>query len=199
MDYWLFPYKYLFHPIGATSFVIELDSSGTFMASSFGYATPRDWSKLSHLLLNNQQYTVNSVNSATSHENEELNDNNSSSEVLVPMISTEYINFIRTPNPSSGGHYGGHFWLNPAIVDEIEYNILPPDDRSHLQNEWMMKDLPKDTYYMSGHDGQNVYIIPSLNLSIIRIGFTHSDDIIKYKLKNWNHEDFYSMIIKCIV
>lgn len=174
-SYWEFPHKYLFKPLGIESFAIELDSSGTFMASSFGYGRTRDWLKLSQLLLNNGV----------------LND--------ITVIPREYIEFIRTPHSLSGGHYGGHFWINPAIVSKVEYNVLPPTDRAHLQNEWMMTDLPKDTYYMSGHDGQNVFIIPSLNMSIVRIGFTHSDDKVTHKLKDWKHEDFYSKIIQCVI
>lgn len=49
--YWAYPAKAIFEPIGATSAVIETDASGTFVASSYLWATPRDWARIGHLLL----------------------------------------------------------------------------------------------------------------------------------------------------
>lgn len=37
-EYWSFPHTHLFHKIGASSFALEMDAQGTFVASSFGYA-----------------------------------------------------------------------------------------------------------------------------------------------------------------
>ena len=32
--------------------------------------------------------------------------------------------------------------------------------------------LPEDAYWMSGHDGQRVYVVPSANLVVVRLGFS---------------------------
>ena len=93
--YWEFPHKHLFSVIGADSFVLEMDPSGTFIASSFGYATARDWTKLGQLLLNRGQWIDSSGNT-------------------IQVIPSEYVDFMQIPHPASGGHYGGHVWLNPA-------------------------------------------------------------------------------------
>jgi CubicO group peptidase (beta-lactamase class C family) len=42
-DYFSFPRRALFGPLGMDSAVIEPDASGTFVGSSFMYATARDW------------------------------------------------------------------------------------------------------------------------------------------------------------
>jgi len=50
--YWRFPYERLFHPLGMTSAVIERDPSGSFVGSSYSYATARDWARFGLLYLN---------------------------------------------------------------------------------------------------------------------------------------------------
>jgi CubicO group peptidase (beta-lactamase class C family) len=49
-DYWRYPRAALFDPIGARSAVIEADPSGTFIASSYLWATPLDWARIGEVL-----------------------------------------------------------------------------------------------------------------------------------------------------
>ena len=51
-DYYQFAYREIFNKIGAYSMVIEPDASGTFVGSSFSYATARDWARFGLLYLN---------------------------------------------------------------------------------------------------------------------------------------------------
>jgi CubicO group peptidase (beta-lactamase class C family)/uncharacterized membrane protein YkvA (DUF1232 family) len=46
-----FPRRALFEPVGMASAVLEPDASGTFVGSSFMYATARDWARLGLLFL----------------------------------------------------------------------------------------------------------------------------------------------------
>ncbi|PRP95388.1 Beta-lactamase [Enhygromyxa salina] len=46
-----FPREALFEPLGMTSAIMETDPSGTFVGSSFMYATPRDWARFGQLFL----------------------------------------------------------------------------------------------------------------------------------------------------
>lgn len=50
-DLALFARKALFEPIGATSFVMEADSGGAPIGSSYMYATARDWARMGQLYL----------------------------------------------------------------------------------------------------------------------------------------------------
>lgn len=48
-----FPFTRLFQPLGMDSAVLEQDQSGTFVGSSYWYATARDFAKFGFLFLNN--------------------------------------------------------------------------------------------------------------------------------------------------
>ena len=65
--------------------------------------------------------------------------------------------------PASQGHYGaGQTWRTG------------PNARNGSDGSEAKFDLPKDTYWMSGHDGQTVAIIPSRQLVVVRLGLTPS-------------------------
>jgi len=51
-NYYRFPYDSLFDPIGMNHALIEPDASGTFVGSSYSYASARDWARFGLLYLN---------------------------------------------------------------------------------------------------------------------------------------------------
>jgi len=51
-EYYRFPYTELFYKTGMYSAVLEPDPSGTFVGSSYMYATTRDWARFGMLFLN---------------------------------------------------------------------------------------------------------------------------------------------------
>lgn len=65
--------------------------------------------------------------------------------------------FVSTPASQSDGQYGGHFWLN-RDGDSGRERFLPG--------------LPEEIYYMAGHEGQYVIIVPSKRMVIVRTGMT---------------------------
>lgn len=169
-EYHAFPHKYLFSRIGASSFAIETDPEGGFVGSSFAYATARDWALLGELFLRNGEWH---------------------GEQIVPQ---SYVKFVQEPHPLSGGHYGGHFWLNPARVSVTEYNLLTehsPDAKEKYNRAWMTTSVPADAYFMSGFQGQYVMITPSLDLVVARLGLTN-------KREHWDAGRFFSSIVNCI-
>ena len=132
------PRTALFDPVGMTSAVLETDENGTFVGSSYLYATARDWARFGQLLLQDGVWN---------------------GEAILP---SGFVAWMREQVPASNGEYGkGQLWLRgsdagtPAGVDpDIGYT------------------LPEDTFWMLGHDGQSIAIIPSKKLVIVRLGLT---------------------------
>ena len=64
----------------------------------------------------------------------------------------------------------------------------------------MTRILPSDAYFMSGFEGQYVFIIPSLDLVITRIGFTNSEKSgpWKGKLIGWDHNELFGRVVGCV-
>ena len=67
------------------------------------------------------------------------------------IFDESWAKYVATPTNGSNGGYGGHFWLNAG---------------------GKYKDAPKDMYSANGFQGQKVFIIPSKDLVIVRLGLT---------------------------
>jgi CubicO group peptidase (beta-lactamase class C family) len=171
-EYLDFPHSHLFSRIGADSFAIELDGAGTFVASSFGYATARDWARLGELFLNNGTWN---------------------GEQILPA---DFVEFVQQPHPHSGGHYGGQFWLNPSRVSVAEYNQLPHEHVEKRRKVWMTQVLPPDAYAMNGYLGQSTMIIPSRDTVIVRLGYT--PEVPPGLTPKWDPQVFYGDILACL-
>lgn len=134
-DYFAFPRARLFNPLGMASAVIEPDESGTFVGSSYMYATPRDWARLGLLYLQDGVWL---------------------GERLLPE---GWVGYATTPAPAAPrGEYGAQIWLNRGAPGN-------PSDRPHPE-------LPADLYYLSGFEGQDVVVVPSRDLVVVRMGLT---------------------------
>lgn len=88
--YYAYPRKRLFNKIGMTSVIFEVDASGTFVGSSYLYATLRDYARFALLYLNKGSWQ---------------------GEQILPKGWVEY-----TVQPANGskGRYGSFFWLNQS-------------------------------------------------------------------------------------
>lgn len=87
-EYLDFPYQNLIDKIGMHSAIMETDLAGNYVASSYSWATTRDWGKFGQLMLDKGTWN-----------NEQILDSN-------------WIKFISTPNNNSKGEYGGQWWVN---------------------------------------------------------------------------------------
>ena len=97
--YYQFIYEKLFDKIGMYSAILEPDSSGTFVGSSYAHATPRDWARFGQLYLQDGVW-----------EGERI-------------LPEGWVTYTTTPTPGAPkGEYGAHFWLNAGNPDN-------PDDR----------------------------------------------------------------------
>jgi CubicO group peptidase (beta-lactamase class C family) len=86
--YLSFPRRALFDPIGMSSAVLETDAAGTFIGSSYMYATARDWARFGMLYLRDGVWNGNRI------------------------LPPGWVDYTRTPAPADEAkRYGAHFWL----------------------------------------------------------------------------------------
>lgn len=138
--YHRFAYEEIFYKIGMNSLVIEPDPGGTFVGSSFSYATARDWARFGLLYLNDGYWQTGRI---------------------LPEGWVEY-----TTTPAKGakrGEYGAQFWLNAGDPNDVVNKPYP--------------DVPSDMFYASGYEGQNVYIIPSHDLVVVKLSLTTGNEV----------------------
>ena len=81
------------------------------------------------------------------------------------ILPEGWVKYTATPARKSDGAYGAFFWLNKNKT---------------------MPDVPEDTYFCDGFKGQRVFIIPSKDLVIVRLGFSS---------KGLNFNKFVSSVI----
>ena len=93
-DYHSWPYRHLFARIGMTSAVFETDAGGTFIGSSYLYATARDWARLGQLYLNDGMWDGYRI---------------------LPEGSVRYATTSAIPGEID--FYGEQWWLNRNIPD----------------------------------------------------------------------------------
>lgn len=71
------------------------------------------------------------------------------------LVDSSWVDFVDDTVPDSKGLYGGHFWLN---ADHAAY-----------------PDVPADIYSCNGFQGQYVFVVPSHDAVIVRMGLTEGD------------------------
>lgn len=128
LDFW---YTELIDKIGMNSMTIETDLAGNYVGSSYAWATPRDWAKFGLLYLYRGNWNGEQ------------------------LFDASWVDYVKTPTPSSDGWYGAQFWLNAG-------NRFP--------------DVPKTMFAANGYQGQNVYIFPENDLVIVRMGLSKNAD-----------------------
>lgn len=79
-------------------------------------------------------------------------------ERILPEGWTDYVS---TPTAASDGQYGAHFWLNRDGAGERK-RFVPG--------------VEEEMFFMAGHEGQYVFIIPSKHMVIVRLGLTRGRD-----------------------
>jgi CubicO group peptidase (beta-lactamase class C family) len=111
--YWRFPYEHLFGPLGMTSAFIETDPSGSFVGSSFSYATARDWARFGLFYLNDGVW---------------------GDQRLLPE---GWVRYGVTPTPAAPDQrYGAHWWLNAGG----RFEGVPTDEYRAwgFEGQWIM-------------------------------------------------------------
>jgi len=135
------PSELLFQPLGMSSAVLERDAAGTLVGSSYLYATPRDLARLGWLYLQDGCWR---------------------GKALLPAgwvaASTQPSRPFRAPGGARrarDGAMGRGFWTNRPAP---EVGLAGPP--------W--PGAPEDAYAARGHWGQEVVVIPSERMVIVR-------------------------------
>lgn len=132
------PRQALFDPLGMRSAVMEADARGTFVGSSYLYATGRDWARFALLLLQDGKWQGQ------------------------PLLPAGWVTRMRTPSKAAPQVYTeGQMWLHG-----------PRAGTSAGQSPDAGFQLPADTVWMNGHDGQSIALVPSRQLAVVRLGLT---------------------------
>ena len=84
------------------------------------------------------------------------------------MFPPDWVTYTSTPVTGSDGRYGAHFWLNESKK---------------------MENIPEDLFICRGFKGQRIYIIPSKDLVIVRLGTSE---------KNIDYNRFVNGIVNCL-
>jgi CubicO group peptidase (beta-lactamase class C family) len=106
-----FARKQLFDRIGMYSAVIEPDASGSFVGSSYMFATARDWARFGVLIKNDGVWKG------------------------VRILPEGWVKYSTTPTPlAPKGEYGAHFWLNRGNKNNPADRVFPslPRDLVYL-------------------------------------------------------------------
>jgi len=127
LDFW---YTNLIDRIGMHSMLIETDLTGSYVGSSYGWATPRDWAKLGLLYLHKGSWNGEQI------------------------FDASWVDYATSPTNTSDGRYGAQIWLNAG-------GYYP--------------DAPKELFSFNGYQGQRVFIVPSKDLVIVRMGLDTMD------------------------
>jgi CubicO group peptidase (beta-lactamase class C family) len=130
--YYTFATERLFKKTGMHSMILEPDAGGTYVGSSYAFATARDWGRFGLLFLNDGMFN---------------------GERILPEGWTEY-----SSTPCEGakiGQYGAQFWLNAGSKTDVANRTYP--------------DVPADLFWADGYEGQNVFILPSKDLVVVKL------------------------------
>ena len=93
----------VFRPLGMQHAVFETDASGTFVSSSYLYASARDWARLGQLMLDG-----GAINGRR-------------------LLSEDWVRRATAPNGSGNERaYGYMWWLNRGD-EELRFSALPAD------------------------------------------------------------------------
>lgn len=87
------------------------------------------------------------------------------------ILPEGWVTYTTTPAPAAElGEYGAQFWLNRGAPGNPSCRLLP--------------DLPTDLYWADGYEGQNVFVLPSKDLVVVKLSQStgnYLDDVMFLK------------------
>ncbi|MFM7028602.1 MAG: serine hydrolase domain-containing protein [Chakrabartia sp.] len=137
--YRAFAAERLFRPAGITSAVLDFDGAGTQIGGSILYMSLEDWGRFGKVLLDGK------------------------GEAKAPIITADWLRFLRTPSQRDGG-YGGQIWLNRPRPAGSDAALFPGQGPASLTSA-------------IGHLGQYVIASPDQGVVLVRLGKTNDPDL----------------------
>jgi CubicO group peptidase (beta-lactamase class C family) len=138
----------LFTPIGITrdQWTWDRDRAGNTQGWAHLKLTPPGWARLGYLVLHKGNWNGRQ------------------------LIARSYM--TQATSSSKANHaYGFFFWLNGK-----DSFVMPSPNGYDAGKGWLIPKAPKDTVVMAGQDEQRVYVIPSLDMVVVRLGQKGSHD-----------------------
>jgi len=170
-EYLKYPFEKFFYPVGMHSAAFEIDPVGTFIGSSYCWATARDWARFGLLYL-------------PSHPH------------FADLFTPDWHEFVSNASSLSRGFYGGHFWRGGNYTfEEGEHeecllcDSLYPDRLDPPKDKW--RKLPDGTFFAHGFEEQMTLVAPKHNVVLVRLGCTN--ELLN---ANWDRGGFYRDIMK---
>jgi CubicO group peptidase (beta-lactamase class C family) len=116
-DYWAYPAKALFNPIGATTAVLETDTSGNWVGSSYLWASVGDWARLGQLMLNDGRW---------------------GSEKEIEVLPPGWLQRAKTPSTATGEGrgYSAQSWLYGNPLEGTCKGRGIPEDTLAMGGHW---------------------------------------------------------------
>jgi len=190
-----YPTEALFRPLGARSFRLEASADGSFVGSSFGWATGRDWARLGLLYLWDGLWWEPQNGAAAGTGAGEA-------KRTRRMLPEGWVGFSSQPTATSRGSYGAHFWLggnNTAAGDEsaagrarsTECDRIFPT-RLDPDRNWLRHAFPQGTFLMHGFEEQCVAIHPGSGVVMVRLGAS------KEVVLKWDKVRFYQQVFAAV-
>lgn len=141
----------LFAPLGIRGGHIEPDAAGSPVGGARGMLRPVDWLRLGQLVAQGGQWQGQT------------------------LLSPTFMRFLVGPSPANAG-YGGSLWRQPAGTSKRDQRAavpsLQPSAFPDLPRD-LMDQLPPDMVIFRGVQSQNVVVVPSRGLVLLRMGVAH--------------------------
>jgi len=172
-EYWNYPTERFFNKLGMVSAVLETDPTGTFIGSSFGWATARDWARFGLFFLNDGVWN---------------------GERLLPE---GWVEFSSNATWTSDGLYGAQFWGNLVpdprdTPDQLKHCDKVYHTRRRENMQWSKEAFPLHSFAALGFEEQAVVIHQPENLVVVRMGQTN-------ELISWDRVGFFGEVFKALI
>jgi len=140
--------RQLFGPIGITrdQWTWDRDRAGNTAGWAHLKMVPSAWARIGYLVLRNGNWN--------GHR----------------LINRDYMK--QATSSSKANHaYGFFFWLNGK-----DSFVMPSPAGYDAGTGWLVPKAPADSIIMAGQDEQRIYIVPSLDMVVVRLGQKGSND-----------------------